>query len=74
MSILYLPAHIFFSRVPEKEFLKAFKNSPRLRTKMNNFHRQMASVTTPDDEFVAIRPEWTTVDRVLACRFNYVGF
>lgn len=74
MSILYLPAHIFFSRVPEKEFLKAFKNHPRLKTKVNNFHRQMASVNTSDEDFVAIRPEWTTVDRIIASRFNYVGF
>ncbi|XP_015945340.1 CHD3-type chromatin-remodeling factor PICKLE [Arachis duranensis] len=54
--------------VPEKEFVKAFKAYPRLRTKVNNFHRQMASVNTSDEDFVAIRPEWTTVDRILACR------
>ncbi|XP_065848676.1 CHD3-type chromatin-remodeling factor PICKLE-like [Euphorbia lathyris] len=54
--------------VPEKEFLKAFKSSPRLRTKVNNFHRQMGSNNNSEDEFVAIRPEWTTVDRIIACR------
>ncbi|CAI8599568.1 unnamed protein product [Vicia faba] len=54
--------------VPEKEFLKAFKNHPRLKTKVNNFHRQMSSANTSDDDFVAIRPEWTTVDRIIACR------
>ncbi|KAK8465456.1 hypothetical protein PHAVU_009G088700 [Phaseolus vulgaris] len=54
--------------VPEKEFLKAFKTHPRLKTKVNNFHQKMASVNTSDDDFVAIRPEWTTVDRVLSCR------
>ncbi|KAJ8751693.1 hypothetical protein K2173_025859 [Erythroxylum novogranatense] len=54
--------------VPEKEFLKAFKSHPRLRTKVNNFHRQMESNNNSEDEFVAIRPEWTTVDRILACR------
>ncbi|OAY53615.1 CHD3-type chromatin-remodeling factor PICKLE [Manihot esculenta] len=54
--------------VPEKEFLKAFKSNPRLRTKVNNFHRQMASNNNSEDDFVAIRPEWTTVDRILACR------
>ncbi|KAK8520286.1 hypothetical protein V6N13_031255 [Hibiscus sabdariffa] len=54
--------------VPEKEFLKAFKSNPRLRTKVNNFHRQMASNNSSEDDFVAIRPEWTTVDRILACR------
>ncbi|PON99206.1 histone H3-K9 methyltransferase [Trema orientale] len=54
--------------VPEKEFNKAFKTNPRLRTKVNNFHRQMASNNNSEDDFVAIRPEWTTVDRILACR------
>ncbi|KAK7311902.1 hypothetical protein RJT34_10364 [Clitoria ternatea] len=54
--------------VPEKEFLKAFKTHPRLRTKVNNFHQKMASVNTSDEDFVAIRPEWTTVDRILHCR------
>ncbi|XP_019447576.1 PREDICTED: CHD3-type chromatin-remodeling factor PICKLE-like isoform X1 [Lupinus angustifolius] len=56
--------------VPEEEFLKAFKNYPRLKTKINNFHRQMASANTSEEDFVAIRPEWTTVDRILACRGN----
>ncbi|XP_019438781.1 PREDICTED: CHD3-type chromatin-remodeling factor PICKLE-like [Lupinus angustifolius] len=56
--------------VSEEEFLKAFKNYPRLRTKINNFHRQMASVNSSDEDFVAIRPEWTMVDRILTCRGN----
>ncbi|KAF5181479.1 Chd3-type chromatin-remodeling factor pickle, partial [Thalictrum thalictroides] len=54
--------------VPEKEFLKAFKASPRLKTKINNFHRQAEKID--EDEFVAIRPEWTTVDRILDSREN----
>lgn len=58
-------------RIPEKEFLKAFKSAPRLKTKVNNFHKQMASNNNAEDEFVAIRPEWTTVDRIIACRFDY---
>ncbi|CAH9086176.1 unnamed protein product [Cuscuta europaea] len=53
--------------VPEKEFVKAYKTLPRLKTKVNNFHRQMSSITDRE-EYVAIRPEWTTVDRILACR------
>ncbi|KAK1375866.1 CHD3-type chromatin-remodeling factor PICKLE-like [Heracleum sosnowskyi] len=53
--------------VPEKDFVKAFKAHPRLRTKLNFFQRQMSS-TSSDDEFVAIRPEWTTVDRIVARR------
>ncbi|CAN4076909.1 unnamed protein product [Withania somnifera] len=54
--------------VPEKEFVKAYRTYPRLKTKVNNFHRQMSSMTNSEDEYVAIRPEWTTVDRILACR------
>ncbi|XP_016537603.2 CHD3-type chromatin-remodeling factor PICKLE-like isoform X3 [Capsicum annuum] len=54
--------------VPEKEFLKAYKAYPRLKTKVNNFQRQMSSMTNSEDEYVAIRPEWTTVDRLLARR------
>ncbi|XP_059290027.1 CHD3-type chromatin-remodeling factor PICKLE-like [Lycium ferocissimum] len=54
--------------VPEKEFVKAYKAYPRLKTKVNNFHRQMSSMTNSEDEYVAIRPEWTTVDRILARR------
>ncbi|KAM7276909.1 hypothetical protein ACFE04_018775 [Oxalis oulophora] len=54
--------------VPEKEFVKAFKSNPRMRTKVNNFHRQMESNNNSEDEFVAIRPEWTTVDRIIAVR------
>ncbi|KAK6237044.1 hypothetical protein QUC31_020837 [Theobroma cacao] len=54
--------------VPEKEFQKAFKSNPRLRTKVNNFNRQMGPNNSSEDDFVAIRPEWTTVDRILARR------
>ncbi|KAK1369927.1 CHD3-type chromatin-remodeling factor PICKLE [Heracleum sosnowskyi] len=53
--------------VPEEDFVKAFKANPRLRTRLNNFQRQM-SATNSDDEFVAIRPDWTTVDRIIASR------
>ena len=81
LSALFV--HLFFSllvilsyttpqRVPEKEFLKAFKSNPRLKTKVNNFNRQMASNNNSEDEFVAIRPEWTTVDRILACRLTHL--
>ncbi|KAG6409519.1 hypothetical protein SASPL_127559 [Salvia splendens] len=54
--------------VPEKEFVKAYKSNPRLRTKVNNFHRQASSSNNADDECVAIRPDWTTVDRIISCR------
>ncbi|KAK9683495.1 hypothetical protein RND81_10G145300 [Saponaria officinalis] len=61
-------SYLHCSWVPEKEFMKAFKTLPGLKAKVNNFHRQMSSVNNLDDDFVAIRPEWTTVDRILACR------
>ncbi|KAL5724023.1 DNA helicase [Ranunculus cassubicifolius] len=54
--------------VPEKEFIKAFRSNSRLKTKLNNFNRNSAN--NSEDEFVAIRPEWTTVDRILASRDN----
>ncbi|XP_044463556.1 CHD3-type chromatin-remodeling factor PICKLE-like isoform X3 [Mangifera indica] len=57
--------------VPEKEFIKAYKSHPRLKTKVNNFNRQPNSNT--EEDFVAIRPEWTTVDRILACRGDEDG-
>ncbi|CAL5355214.1 unnamed protein product [Camellia sinensis] len=61
----------YLVKVPEKEFLKAYKTHPRLRTKVNNFHRQMSSISNSEDDFMAIRPEWTTVDRILSCRLNF---
>ncbi|KAL8154275.1 hypothetical protein V2J09_012035 [Rumex salicifolius] len=65
-----LSFHLFLDgcRLPEEEFIKAYKSLPRLKTKVNNFHRQMDSVNNSIDDFIAIRPEWTTVDRILACR------
>ena len=56
--------------MPEKDFFKAFKQYPRLKTKLNNFRRQMDSLTKSDDEWIAIRPEWTTADRIIASRFE----
>nr|GMD47430.1 CHD3-type chromatin-remodeling factor PICKLE-like [Ipomoea batatas]GMD48622.1 CHD3-type chromatin-remodeling factor PICKLE-like [Ipomoea batatas] len=60
-------SYLHSSWVPENEFVKAYKTLPRLKTKVNNFHRQMSSMTDTED-YVAIRSEWTTVDRILACR------
>ncbi|XP_042415597.1 CHD3-type chromatin-remodeling factor PICKLE-like [Zingiber officinale] len=54
--------------VPEKEFIKAAKTHPRLKSRLNTFHKQMETLNKSDDDWVAIRPEWTTVDRVLASR------
>ncbi|CAN6459733.1 unnamed protein product [Victoria cruziana] len=60
-------SYLHCSWVPDSEFQKAFKSNPRLRTKLNNFHRQM-DLNNSDEDWVAIRPEWTTVDRILATR------
>ncbi|XP_071719856.1 CHD3-type chromatin-remodeling factor PICKLE-like isoform X1 [Rutidosis leptorrhynchoides] len=54
--------------VPEKEFIKAYKELPRLRTRVNNFRKHMPVGNSSEDDYVAIRPEYTMVDRVLACR------
>ncbi|XP_010525929.1 PREDICTED: CHD3-type chromatin-remodeling factor PICKLE-like [Tarenaya hassleriana] len=61
-------SYLHCSWVPEQEFQRAYKSYPRLRTRVNNFHRQMASANNNEDDFVAVRPEWTTVDRIIACR------
>ncbi|KAL6606072.1 hypothetical protein ACP70R_041725 [Stipagrostis hirtigluma subsp. patula] len=61
------------TKVSEKEYLEAAKIHPRLKTRLNNFHKQMDSVDRSDDECAAIRPEWTTVDRILASRKNSSG-
>ncbi|GJX05844.1 hypothetical protein Tco_0193776 [Tanacetum coccineum] len=54
--------------VPEKEFIEAYKELPRLRTKVNNFRKNMYVGNNAEDDFVAIRPEYTMVHRLLACR------
>lgn len=48
--------------MPEKDFIKAFKTHPRLKTKVNNFHKQMSSSNNPEEDYVAIRPEWIAGD------------
>ncbi|KAK7377174.1 hypothetical protein VNO80_02594 [Phaseolus coccineus] len=53
--------------VPEEEFLKAYKNQPGLKIKVNSFHRRIASAKNPNEDFVPIRSEWTMVDRIVAC-------
>ena len=44
-----------------------------LRMKLNYFHKSLdgsKNWNTPDEDRMAIRPEWTTVDRVLDMRFD----
>ncbi|KAD5802976.1 hypothetical protein E3N88_14336 [Mikania micrantha] len=52
----------------KKGFIKAYKELPRLRTKVNNFRKQMPVGNNSEDDFVPIRPEYTMVDLILACR------
>ncbi|PIN15480.1 Chromodomain-helicase DNA-binding protein [Handroanthus impetiginosus] len=54
--------------VPEAEFVKAYATNPRLNTKVKNFNKQAASADTAEDEHEPIQPEWTHVDRIIACR------
>ncbi|KAG8381710.1 hypothetical protein BUALT_Bualt05G0001000 [Buddleja alternifolia] len=57
-----------YVKAPEMEFVKAYKSNPRIRTRVNNFHKQALMQINADDEYVPIRPDWTTVDRIIACR------
>ncbi|WVZ82247.1 hypothetical protein U9M48_029533 [Paspalum notatum var. saurae] len=66
-------SHIHCSWVSEKEYLEAARIHPRLKTRLNNFHKQMDSMEKSDDDFAAIRPEWTTVDRILSSRKSSTG-
>lgn len=66
-------SHIHCTWVSENEYFDAAKIHPRLKTRLNNFNRQFESTDKSDDDYVPIRPEWTTVDRVLSCRKNSSG-
>jgi chromodomain-helicase-DNA-binding protein 4 len=57
------------TRITEKEYLEAAKIHPRLKTRLNNFHRQMDLMDKSDDDCAAIRPEWITVDRIISSRY-----
>lgn len=43
---------------------------PRLKQRLNTFHRHFESVDKFDDEWASIRPEWTVVDRIIATRWS----
>ncbi|XP_076881463.1 CHD3-type chromatin-remodeling factor PICKLE-like [Bidens hawaiensis] len=53
--------------VPKKEFRKAYMELPHLKTKVNNFRKQIFCNSSEDD-FAPIRREYTMADRVLARR------
>lgn len=52
--------------------MKAGKANPRLKTKLKSFSKQMDGMDNSEDDWIAIRPEWTTVDRIIASRFEYL--
>uniref|UniRef100_A0A0E0DXZ4 DNA helicase n=1 Tax=Oryza meridionalis TaxID=40149 RepID=A0A0E0DXZ4_9ORYZ len=66
-------SHLHCTWVSESEYLETAKIYPRLKTRLNNFHKQMDSTDKSDDDYSAIRPEWTTVDRILATRKSSTG-
>jgi len=61
-------------RVPEQEFEKAYKSHPHLKLKLRvtRFNAAMDVFIAENGahEFIAIRPEWKTVDRIIACRLS----
>jgi chromodomain-helicase-DNA-binding protein 4 len=61
-----------FARVPEVELERAVKVYSGLKMKLNNFRRQLESLkgldSAMEDEWAPIRPEWTTVEKVLDSR------
>nr|VDD48306.1 unnamed protein product [Brassica oleracea] len=61
-------SYLHCSWVPAQEFQKAYKFNPRLVFRVIRFHSAMESMSKNGDDFVAIHPEWTTVDRVIDCR------
>eukprot|EP01018_Ginkgo_biloba_P007663 Gb_18673 [translate_table: standard] len=63
-------SYLHCSWVSLEEFEKVFKAYPRLKTRINNFHRQMDSMNISEDDWVPIRPEWTTVDRIIGSRMT----
>lgn len=59
---------LFSYRIVEDEFKKAYMTNSRLKTRLNNFKTQMDVANNSEDDWVGIRPEWTTVDRIIARR------
>lgn len=60
----------YLIRVPEHEFEKAYKSLRGLETMVNQFHSTMESLGNKVYDFVAIPPEWTTVDRIISFRLS----
>lgn len=63
----------FFPRIPEVELEKSLKMYSGLKMKLNNFRRQLDSMkglNAIEDEWMPIRSEWTTVEKVLDSRYH----
>jgi hypothetical protein len=64
-----------FGRVMANDVEKGMKSFPGLRMKLNYFHKQLEAAKrwNTDEERVPVRPEWTTVDRILDTRCSLLG-
>ncbi|KAG6555361.1 hypothetical protein Mapa_002587 [Marchantia paleacea] len=66
-------SYLHCSWVKQEELDKAMKTFSWIRMKLNHFQRQLEAakkLSTSDEDRVSIRPEWTTVDRILDSRQN----
>ncbi|KAL3680801.1 hypothetical protein R1sor_023757 [Riccia sorocarpa] len=66
-------SYLHCSWVKQEELEKAMKTFPGIRMKLNHFQRQLEAakkMSTSDEDRISIRPEWTTVDRILDSRQN----
>jgi chromodomain-helicase-DNA-binding protein 4 len=64
-------SYLHCSWVSAVDLERSMKVFSGLRMKLNHFHRQLEAAqnqNTPDEDWVPIRPEWTTVDRILDTR------
>lgn len=60
-------------RVTAEDLERGMKTFSGLRMKLTHFHKTIdgsRNWNTPDEDRMPIRPEWTTVDRVLDIRFS----
>ncbi|XP_059076151.1 CHD3-type chromatin-remodeling factor PICKLE isoform X4 [Cryptomeria japonica] len=63
-------SYLHCSWISQEDFERAFKSYPQLKTRLNNFHRQLDSVNASNDDWMPLRSEWVTVDRVINCRMT----
>jgi len=64
-------------RVTAENLERGMKTFAGLRMKLNHFHKLIDGAknwNTADEDRMPIRPEWTTVDRVLDMRFDTLSF